>query len=131
MKTVHARLLPKVALGSAGALFLCPDAGEGGVIVKAYGKSWGYNVYDCRYCLYRKGKLRGCVYPDGCCCPVPQKPERRNGIEQVYEAAADSAAPVSECEGCPYGRAAPCIGWCTKEVMRAAGLPKERDRSHV
>lgn len=99
--------------------------------MKAYGRSWGYNVYDCRYCLYRKGKLKGCVYPDGCCCPVPQKPERRNGIEQVYEAAADNAAPVSECEGCPYGRAAPCIGWCTKEVMRAAGLPKERDRSHV
>ena len=75
--------------------------------MKAYGKSWGYNVYDCRYCLYRKGKLKGCVYPDGCCCPVPQKPARRNGIEQVYEANADSAAPVSECEGCPYGRAAP------------------------
>ena len=69
--------------------------------MKAYGKSWGYNVYDCRYCLYRKGKLRGCVYPDGCCCPVPQKPERRNGIEQVYEANSDNAAPVSECEGCP------------------------------
>ena len=99
--------------------------------MKAYGKSWGYNVYDCRYCLYRKGKLKGCVYPDGCCCLVPQKPARRNGIEQVYEADADSAAPVSECEGCPYGRAAPCIGWCTKEVMRASGLPKERDRSHV
>ena len=99
--------------------------------MKAYGKSWGYNVYDCRYCLYRKGKIQGCVYPDGCCCPVPQKPARRNGIEQVYEANADSAAPVSECEGCPYGRAAPCIGWCTKEVMRAAGLQKERDRSHV
>ena len=33
--------------------------------MKAYGKSWGYNVYDCRYCLYRKGKLKGCVYPDG------------------------------------------------------------------
>ena len=70
--------------------------------MKAYGKSWGYNVYDCRYCLYRKGKIQGCVYPDGCCCPVPQKPERRNGIEQVYEAATDSTAPVSECEGCPY-----------------------------
>lgn len=67
--------------------------------MKAYGKSWGYNVYDCQYCLYWKGKLKGCVCPDGCCCP--------------------------------YGRAAPCIGWCTKEVMRAAGLPKERDRSHV
>lgn len=99
--------------------------------MKAYGKSWGYNVYDCRYCLYRKGKLKGCVYPDGCCCPVPQKPARRNGIEQVYDAAADNGAPVSECEGCPYRKAAPCIGWCTKEVMRAAGLPKERDRSNV
>ena len=72
--------------------------------MKAYGKSWGYNVYDCRYCLYRKGKIQGCVYPDGCCCPVPQKPERRNGIEQVYDAAADNAAPVSECEGCPLHR---------------------------
>lgn len=89
--------------------------------MKAYGKSWGYNVYDCRYCLYRKGKLKGCVYPDGCCCPVPQKPARRNGIEQVYDAAADNGAPVSECEGCPYGRAAPCIGWCTK--VRQAHLP--------
>ncbi len=94
--------------------------------MKAYGKSWGYNVYDCRYCLYRKGKLKGCVYPDGCCCPVPQKPARRNGIEQVYEAAADSAAPVSECEGCPYGRAAPCIGWCTKEVMTALGCADQK-----
>ena len=72
------------------------------IIVKAYVKSWGYNVYDCRYCLYRKGKLKGCVYPDGCCCPVPQKSARRSGIEQVFEADADNAAPVSECEGCPY-----------------------------
>ena len=51
--------------------------------MKAYGKSWGYNVYDCRYCLYRKGKIQGCVYPDGCCCPVPQKPARRNGVDVV------------------------------------------------
>ena len=51
--------------------------------MKAYGKSWGYNVYDCRYCLYRKGKLKGCVYPNGCCCPVPQKPARRNGVDVV------------------------------------------------
>mgnify|MGYP003605823719 CR=1 FL=1 len=57
-----------MALGSAGALFLCPDAGEGGVIVKAYGKSWGYNVYDCRYCLYRKGKLDELAVLDGGKC---------------------------------------------------------------
>ena len=41
--------------------------------MKAYGRSWDYNVYDCRYCLYWKGKKKGCVYPDGCCCPIDQR----------------------------------------------------------
>lgn len=71
--------------------------------MKAYGRSWNYNVYDCQYCLYWKGKKKGCVYPDGCCCPVEQKPARRNGIEQVYETKSEeTAVPVSECDGCPY-----------------------------
>ena len=121
-----------MTLGLADALFSCPDAGEGCFHVKAYGRSWNYNVYDCQYCLYWKGKKKGCVYPDGCCCPVEQKPARRNGIEQVYETKSEeTAVPVSECDGCPYERDSPCIGWCTKEVMRTAGLPKERERHHV
>ena len=41
--------------------------------MRAYGKSWDYNIYDCRYCLYWKGKKQGCVYPDGCCCPIDQR----------------------------------------------------------
>ena len=28
----------------------------------------------------------------------------------------------SECDDCPYGRDHPCIGWCTKKVMREVGL---------
>ena len=32
--------------------------------------------------------------------------------------------PKSECDGCPYGRDHPCIGWCTKKVMREVGLPR-------
>lgn len=120
-----------MTLGLADALFSCPDAGEGGVYVKAYGKSWDYNVYDCQYCLYWKGKKKGCTYPDGCCCPTEQKPTRRNGIEQVYAKDSEETAPDSECTGCPYGRDSPCIGWCTKEVMRDVGLPKERDSPHV
>ena len=123
-----------MTLGLADALFLCPDAGEGGVHVKAYGKSWDYNVYDCQYCLYWKGKKKGCIYPEGCCCPIAQKPARRNGIEQIYKTykTKDKETPaVSECDGCPYGRDSPCIGWCTKEIMRTAGLPKERERHHV
>ena len=112
--------------------FFAPTRAEGGVCVKAYGKSWDYNVYDCRYCLYWKGKKKGRIYLDGCCCPIQQKPQGRNGVDQSrYETVKEDTAPVSACRDCPYGRDSPCIGWCTKEVMRAAGLPKERDRSHV
>ena len=54
--------------------------------MNVYGKSWDYNVYDCRYCLYWKSKKKGCVYPDGCCCPIEQKPPEGNGADQsCYE----------------------------------------------
>lgn len=96
--------------------------------MKAYGKSWDYNVYACRYCSYWQGTKMGCVYEDGCCCDVPQKPAKRNGEIMHYETATpDEKAPTSECDGCPYGRDSPCIGWCTKEAMRSVGLLKERD----
>ncbi len=102
--------------------------------MKAYGKSWGYNVYDCEYCLYWKGTKIGCTYEDGCCCPVPQKPKKCNGITMNYEQPAEQPIeqpPISECVGCPYGRDSPCIGWCTKDVMRSVGLMKERDKDNV
>ena len=70
--------------------------------MKAYGKSWSYNVYCCRYCLYWKGKRKGCTYEDGCCCPVPQKPARRNSVEIHYETVVAEKLPVSECTDCPY-----------------------------
>ena len=28
----------------------------------------------------------------------------------------------TECDGCPYGRHQPCIGWCMRTVMRGVGL---------
>ena len=93
--------------------------------MKAYGKPWDYNVYDCQYCLYWKGTKTGCVYEDGCCRDVPQKPVKRNGVEMHYETEQEKKEPVSDCDGCPYGRDSPCIGWCTKEAMRSVGLLKE------
>lgn len=27
----------------------------------------------------------------------------------------------SECDDCSYGKNGPCIGWCTREVIRTAG----------
>ena len=114
-------------LGWQTRYFFAQTRAEGGVSVRAYGKSWDYNVYDCQYCLYWKGRKKGCVYPDGCCCPIDQ----RDAFQFRDDEDKENTAPVSECRNCPYGRDSPCIGWCTKEVMRAVGLLKERDDPDV
>lgn len=97
--------------------------------MKEYGKTRRYNLYGCHHCLYWKGKKTGCTYEDGCCAPIPQKPPRRNGVEMKYDEPEQDT--VSECMDCPYGRDSPCIGWCTKGVMRSVGLLKERDKDNV
>lgn len=55
---------------------------------------------DCRYCYYygRHGCMLKVCYYDR------PKPETK---------------PVSECDDCPYGKCGPCIGWCTKEILRS------------
>jgi len=88
--------------------------------MKAYGKEWNYNVYDCRYCLYWKGLRKGCTYEDGCCCDIPQTPPNKPPKSQP-------TTTISECDNCPYGRDSPCLGWCTKEAMRSVGLLKGRE----
>lgn len=111
-----------------GAFFVARNRVKGGVrIVRAYGKSWDYNVYSCKYCLYWKGERTGCIYPKGCCCPIPQKPKMRFGTEIHYPSSEKQTVAQSDCDNCPYGRDSPCIGWCTKEVMKAVGLPRERN----
>ena len=64
---------------------------------------------DCRYCYFWK-KSTGCTYKGKTGC--------------YYEP--ENTAPVTECTNCPYKRSGPCIGWCTREVLRSVGLMKER-----
>ena len=55
---------------------------------------------DCRYCYYygrHSCMLKVCYYDR-------PRPETK---------------PVSECDDCPYGKCGPCIGWCTKEILRS------------
>ena len=68
---------------------------------------------DCRYCYFWK-QTEGCTYRGKTDC-------------YYYISAQKPPATVSECDGCPYGRASPCIGWCTKELMRSMGLWKGRE----
>ncbi len=86
--------------------------------MRAYGKNWNYNVYACKYCLHWHGNKVGCTYPYGCCCNAPQHPPRRNGEDVIYTSKPPAPVEHSECDGCPYGRVSPCIGWCTKELLK-------------
>lgn len=61
---------------------------------------------DCRYCYFWRGKRKGCEL----------------GVENCYYIIKVQPKPKSECDGCPYGRVNPCIGWCTKKIMREMGL---------
>lgn len=61
---------------------------------------------DCRYCYFWKNSKKGCSL----------------GEDKCYYLTSVPSKPKSECDGCPYGRDHPCIGWCTKQVMRDVGL---------
>lgn len=61
---------------------------------------------DCRYCYFWKNKKTGCVL----------------GKENCYYLTSVPPEPKSECYGCPYGRNGPCIGWCTKKILRETGV---------
>ena len=57
---------------------------------------------DCHYCYFWTNGRKGC----------------RLGRNNCYYLISLPPKPKSECDGCPYGRDHPCIGWCTKKVMR-------------
>lgn len=60
---------------------------------------------DCRYCYFWNSNRKRCHLGKENCYYLVTAPK----VE-------------SECDGCPYGRDHPCIGWCTKKVMREVGL---------
>lgn len=60
---------------------------------------------DCRFCYFWKNRKQGC----------------RLGKENCYYLISVPPKPKTECDGCPYGRDHPCIGWCTKKIMRDVG----------
>lgn len=58
---------------------------------------------DCRYCYFWEGKKKGCkLGEDQCYYILPEKkPEKKK----------------SPCDGCPYGRVSPCIGYCIRQLQ--------------
>ena len=62
---------------------------------------------DCRYCYYWSRAEPHCAYGKGQCFYSLPDPVRKQ------------KPVISECTDCPYGKHAPCIGWCTRELLRS------------
>lgn len=61
---------------------------------------------DCSVCDFWRNDRTGCSL----------------GQDSCYYLIAVPPRPENECDGCPYGQAHPCIGWCTKKAMREVGI---------
>lgn len=61
---------------------------------------------DCKFCYFWRGKNMGC----------------RLGKENCYYLVQVAPKPKSECDDCPYGKCGPCIGWCTKKILKEVGV---------
>lgn len=61
---------------------------------------------DCKFCYFWRGKNKGCCL----------------GKEHCYYLVQVAPKPKSECDDCPYGKYGPCIGWCTKKILKEVGV---------
>ena len=64
---------------------------------------------DCKYCYWWGGRNKGCTLGEENCYYILPPAEKKKS--------------KSPCDGCPYSRTNPCIGFCMKELLgsRKAG----------
>ena len=62
----------------------------------------------CAYCYFWRGKKKGCELPE-CFYILPEKPAVSPKLETMGEI---------RCDGCPYGKHSPCIGYCLAKILR-------------
>ncbi len=63
---------------------------------------------DCAYCYFRKKK--GVCRLEKCYYLLPEQTEKKAGTEE------------ETCADCPYGKHAPCIGYCLLKIVRELKL---------
>lgn len=68
----------------------------------------------CEYCYFWRGKHKGCERSE-CFYLLPEETEK-----SMVKTASEGAEPLEEesCEGCPYGKYSPCIGYCLEQIIR-------------
>lgn len=68
----------------------------------------------CEYCYFWRGKRKGYERSE-CFYLLPGETEK-----SPAKTDAEEAEPFEEesCEGCPYGKYSPCIGYCLEQIIR-------------
>ena len=66
--------------------------------------------WDCRYCYYWAGRIRGCQLKN--CWYLIHLPEQP---KQEFD---ENGVPVLNCKTCAYGKNGPCIGYCIAKIQR-------------
>ena len=66
---------------------------------------------DCRYCYWWGGKKEGCTLGEEDC--FYRLPEQEPGTKR------------NKCDGCPYKKPEPCIGFCISDIVKEMKEKKE------
>ena len=71
---------------------------------------------DCRHCYFWKGKQKGCSRKE--CYYLLSEDSLTPGtaLGEAFQQKEDGTYGGS-CQGCPYGRHSPCIGYCMKKIL--------------
>ena len=72
---------------------------------------------ECRYCYFWKGKIKGCSQEE-CYYLLPEENPALVDVPGNLPAQEISRNGGGGCQGCPYGRHSPCIGYCLKKILR-------------
>lgn len=59
----------------------------------------------CEYCYWWQGKNKGCILPE-CYYLMPETKQESEYSDQ------------GNCDNCPYGKHAPCIGYCIAKIQK-------------
>lgn len=62
----------------------------------------------CEYCYFWQGKHKGCERPE-CFYLLP---------EDTADSTEVNTSERVSCDGCPYGKYSPCIGYCLEQIIR-------------
>ncbi len=79
---------------------------------------------DCKHCYFWKGKRKGCSQEE-CYYLLPKESPASVDVSENPLPQEFSGNGGGGCQGCPYGRHSPCIGYCLKKILQEMGEKKQ------